>query len=77
MFAKLAEEVVFKKELTYFLPAVLESHPDGTLWARPLKIKNSGEFTALAGSDGFIELPADSSVYGVGEAFAFWPWRNL
>jgi molybdopterin molybdotransferase len=77
MFAKLAEEVVFKKELTYFLPAKIEFHPDGTLWARPLKIKNSGEFTALAESDGFIELPAESSVFGVGEAFAFWPWRNL
>ena len=77
MFAKLSEEVIFKKDLTYFLPARLESRSDGSLWVIPLKIKNSGEFTALAHSDGFIELPSEASFFRVGEPFAFWPWRNF
>jgi molybdopterin molybdotransferase len=77
IFVRLSEEVVFKKDLTYFLPVVLESHSDGSLWAKPLKIKNSGEFTALADSDGFIELPADSSVFKIGEAFSFYSWRHF
>lgn len=76
MFARLSEEIVFKKDLTYFVPVKIEYKEDGTVWALPLKIKNSGEFTALAGSDGFIELPAEKSVFSTGEAFAFWPWRT-
>ena len=77
IFVKLSEEVIFKKELTYFLPAKYESRSDGSFWATPLKMKNSGEFTALASSDGFIELPADKSHFQAGDVFAFWPWRNL
>ena len=76
MYARLSEEIVFKKYLTYFVPVKIEYKDDGVLWASPLKIKNSGEFTALAGSDGFIELPADLSVFSAGQAFAFWPWRT-
>ena len=74
---RLSEEVVFKKDLTYFLPVVLESRPDGALWAKPLKIKNSGEFSALAGSDGFIELPAEPSFFKAGEVFSFFSWRHF
>jgi molybdopterin molybdotransferase len=77
IFAKLAQEVVFKKELTYFLPAKLEFKEDGTLWACPLKMKNSGEFTALAESDGFIELPKEKSLFAVGEVYSFYSWRSF
>jgi molybdopterin molybdotransferase len=77
MFAKLEEEVTFSKPMTYFLPATLENKEDGTLWAKPLKIKNSGEFTALANSDGFLELPAETSCFPRGSAYAFWPWKGL
>ncbi len=77
MFVKLAEEIVFKNDLTFFVPAKLDYNADGTVWASPLKIKNSGEFTALAESDGFLELPAEGKVFAKGEAYAFWPWRNL
>lgn len=77
IYVKLSEEVIFKKDLTYFLPAKMESKTDGSLWATPLKLKNSGEFTALAGSDGFIELPAEKSLFEAGGVYAFWPWRNI
>lgn len=77
MFAKLEEEVTFSKPMTYFLPATLQNKEDGTLWAKPLKIKNSGEFTALANSDGFLELPAEDSIFPRGTAYAFWPWKGL
>lgn len=77
MHVRLSEEVVFKKDLTYFLPVILESRSDGALWAKPLTIKNSGEFSALAGSDGFIELPAEPSVFKAGEVFSFFSWRHF
>lgn len=76
VFVRLATDFEFKKELTYFLPVKLHSQRDGSLWAEPLKIKNSGEFIALAGSDGFVELPAQQSLFRSGEAFAFYPWRS-
>lgn len=76
-YAQLTEDIVFKKDLTYFVPVKIESDKSGVLKAHPLKIKNSGEFTALAGSDGFIELPKEESVFKAGEAFRFHPWRPL
>lgn len=77
VFARLTKEVVFKKDLTYFLPAKLHFSEDGVLLATPMNIKNSGEFTALAGSDGFIELPAEKSIFAKDEAYPFWCWRNI
>jgi molybdopterin molybdotransferase len=73
---KLEENITFKKNLTYFCPVRLE-FKKGEIWARPLKVKNSGEFTALAGSDGFIELPANKDEFSPGELYSFYSWRPL
>jgi molybdopterin molybdotransferase len=77
MYAQLTEEIVFKKDLTWFVPVKLNFTKEGVLKATPLKIKNSGEFTALADSSGFIELPKDQSVFRPGESFAFYSWGRL
>lgn len=77
MYAKLTQEIEFKKALTYFLPVKVEFTSEGQVLAHPLNIKNSGEFTALAGSDGFIELPKDQDKFSVGEPFRFFSWRNF
>lgn len=77
LYVKLEEEIIFKNGLTFFVPVKITSNPDGTLSAMPLKIKNSGEFSALAGSDGFIELPKDESIFKKGEAFLFHSWGQL
>lgn len=77
MFVRLTQEVVFKKALTYFIPVKIEFHEDGALYATPLKIKNSGEFTALAESDGFIELPAEKNIFSPGEVYSFYGWSGL
>jgi molybdopterin molybdotransferase len=77
IYAQLGEEIVFKKDLTYFVPVRLEFSQSGILKAYPLQIKNSGEFSALANSDGFLELPKDRSIFKAGEAFLFHSWRPL
>lgn len=77
MFARLTEEVVFKKSLTNFIPVKIAFTSEGVMTATPLKIKNSGEFTALAGSDGFLELPKDQTVFKSGESFSFFSWRTF
>lgn len=73
-FAALAEEVRFDKALTYFLPVKVESLPNGTLSARPLAVKNSGEFAGLAESDGFVELPREENVFPAGGAYRYFAW---
>lgn len=73
-FAQLAEDVTFKKDLTLFLPVQIEFQANGVLRAQPLKIQNSGEFTALAQSDGFVELPKEKTDFRAGESYRFFPW---
>lgn len=77
MYAKLSKEIEFKKPLTYFMPVKIEFTKEGQVLAHPLNIKNSGEFTALAGSDGFIELPKDQDKFSAGETFRFFSWRSF
>lgn len=36
--------------------------------------QSSGDFVALATSDGFVELPQDQVVFKAGEVFLFYPW---
>jgi molybdopterin molybdotransferase len=71
---KLTKEITFKKPLTYFVPVKIE-FVGAELFATPLEMKNSGEFTALAGSDGFIELPKELDQFHVGETYSFFSWR--
>jgi molybdopterin molybdotransferase len=57
--ALLTEDVTFKPELTCFLPVRLQSDIDGVQRARPVPTNTSGDFAALAGTDGYIELARD------------------
>ena len=70
--AQLAAPVTFRPAVTYFLPVRLTSEPDGRLLAHPLPGSGSADFANLLDSDGFMELPADRSDFGVGEAFRVW-----
>ncbi len=75
-YARLVDDVTFTPALTYFLPVKLDYSPEAIVWAHPLPMKNSGEFTALAHSDGFLELPLASSQFKAGDSFRFYPWRS-
>ncbi len=77
IYAVLTKEIIFKNGLTYFVPAKIESSPDGKLLAHPLPVQNSGEFTGLAESEGFIELPKDKTVFAAGEVYPFYPWGKM
>jgi molybdopterin molybdotransferase len=70
MNVKLTENVQVKNKLTNFIPVKI-NFIEATLWATPLKIQNSGEFTALAESDGFVEFNGEA------ESYAFFPWRSF
>ncbi|MCQ8280049.1 molybdopterin molybdotransferase MoeA [Acetobacteraceae bacterium KSS8] len=48
--------------LARFLPVRLESDPSGTLLAHARGWSNSGDFTALGGTHGIVELPPERSI---------------
>lgn len=77
MHAKLTADVVFKKDLSYFVPVALKSNDRAELEATPILAKNSGEFSVLAESDGFIELPKEKSLFTAGECYKVFLWTWL
>jgi molybdopterin molybdotransferase len=74
--AVLAEPVMFKPPLTYFVPVATEFSEDGRQLAYPLKGSGSGDFANLLDCTGFLELPAERSEFAAGEAFAYWNFRG-
>jgi molybdopterin molybdotransferase len=62
----LSAPVTVTPPLTYFLPVRVELDDWGRPWAVPHPTNGSGDFTALAGTDGFVELPPGPNTYAKG-----------
>jgi molybdopterin molybdotransferase len=77
MYAQLTQDVSFKPDLTYFVPVQLEFNQQGGVLAHPNLAQNSGEFAALAATDGFIELPRGRDYFKTGESFKFFSWGRV
>ena len=52
--------------LTFFMPIRVEVDDWGRAWAMPRPTNGSGDFTSLAGTDGFVELPPGPNQYPKG-----------
>jgi molybdopterin molybdotransferase len=61
-------------KLTFFLPIRLEGDAAGRTWAVPRPTNGSGDFTALVGTDGFVELPPGSNEYPRGFVSRLYRW---
>jgi molybdopterin molybdotransferase len=72
--ALLEKPVAASEKLTVFLPATLRSGPLGELVATPRATNTSGDFSALAGADGCIELPPGPAQRPAGTPATFHPW---
>jgi len=72
--AVLADTVVFKPQLTCFLPVRLEPAAGAERRAAPNPLNTSGDFCGLIATDGFVELPAGAAEFAVGSEVRFWPW---
>jgi molybdopterin molybdotransferase len=72
--AVLAREVAFEKPLAYFLPVALGYDLQGRALAEPKPTRGSGDFIALAGTDGFVELPPGPATHAAGLAVPFYRW---
>ena len=60
--------------LARFLPVRLDRSAPGLPIASPSGVDSSGDLGALAGSEGFAELPAGAGEYPAGSIVAFRPW---
>jgi molybdopterin molybdotransferase len=63
-----------KTPLAFYLPVKLESDDWGRTSATPRPTNGSGDFTALAGTDGFVELPPGPNTYPKGFVARFFRW---
>lgn len=62
----LSAPVTVKQPLALFMPVRIETDDGGRAWATPRPTNGSGDFTALAGTDGFVELPPGPNTYPKG-----------
>ncbi len=60
--------------LTHFLPVRFEQDDWGRTWAAPAPTNGSGDFTALAGTGGFVELPPGPNTYAKGFVTRVYRW---
>jgi molybdopterin molybdotransferase len=70
----LSAPVTVKPSLAYFLPVKVEIDDWGRAWANPAPTNGSGDFTALAGTDGFVELPPGPNTYAKGFVTRLYRW---
>ena len=64
--AELGETVIFKPPLTNFLPVRVHTDASGVLKAMPASTNSSGDFAALSGTDGYIELAQEIGEFKAG-----------
>jgi molybdopterin molybdotransferase len=62
----LGTAVTVKQALAVFMPVRIDSDDWGRAWATPCPTNGSGDFTSLAGTDGFVELPPGPNTYPKG-----------
>jgi molybdopterin molybdotransferase len=74
-FAALAAEVNFEPDLTCFQPVRLMSNAAGQVLAMPVKTNTSGDFTALAETDGYVELAREQKHFPAGSAVFLHRWH--
>ncbi len=72
--AMLSEDFQNKTSLTYFLPVKLKRQTDAHLLAQPVSVSGSGDYLALARSEGFVELEAEQRHFKRKAIVPFYRW---
>jgi molybdopterin molybdotransferase len=73
-FASLAGDVTFEPDLTCFQPVKLVSNAAAQVLAMPVRTNTSGDFAALSGTDGYVELPKEQSFFPTGTPVRLHRW---
>ncbi|HVY81236.1 MAG TPA: molybdopterin molybdotransferase MoeA [Steroidobacteraceae bacterium] len=70
----LGAPVTVGANLASFMPVRVEIDDWGRAWASPSPTNGSGDFVALAGTDGFVELPSGPNTYPKGFVSRLYRW---
>ena len=70
----LAESFTVTAPLTFFLPVQRVTDALGCCRAMPRRTHGSGDFTSLAATDGFVELPPGPNTYPAGFVAPLYRW---
>jgi molybdopterin molybdotransferase len=70
----LTAPVEVKAPLAFYMPVKLKSDDWGRTSAEPKPTNGSGDFTALAGTEGFVELPPGPHTFPKGFVAPFFRW---
>ena len=73
-FATLSQDVTFEPKLTCFLPTKLVSNAAGTVLALPVHTNTSGDFASLTGTNGYLELALEQTVFKTGTTVPLHRW---
>lgn len=73
----LSDAFQFKPDLTCFLPVRISSDDSGQRHASPAPTNTSGDFTALANTDGYVELARDQQDFAAGSIQPFHAWQSI
>jgi len=70
----LAEALEWQPALTGFMPVAVSHDAWGRPWATPRPTNGSGDFAALAQTDGFVELPPGPASFNKGFVTRLYRW---
>jgi molybdopterin molybdotransferase len=71
---ELAASIKLGRTMSSFVPVQVQWDPAGRHSAQPRQPNGSGDFLALAGTDGFVELPPRPDAFPVGFAASLYRW---
>ncbi|MGH1516658.1 molybdopterin molybdotransferase MoeA [Chryseobacterium sp. JK1] len=74
-YAVLQNDIDFPFTLQYFAQVKLQVNQQGHLTAESVNTNGSGDFSHLADTDAFIELPLEQNTFKKGEVFKIWKYN--
>ncbi|WP_110010807.1 molybdopterin molybdotransferase MoeA [Chryseobacterium sp. AG844] len=74
-YAVLQNDIDFPFSLQYFAQVKLSMNPSGKLIAESVNTNGSGDFSHLAETDAFIELPLEKTMFKKGEVYKIWRYN--
>ena len=75
-YATLTEAYEFRPALTCFLPVRIDCAESGQLMATPVATNTSGDFAALGGTDGYLELAKDEQEFAAATTWPLHRWSG-
>jgi molybdopterin molybdotransferase len=74
-YAVLQNDIDFSSPLQYFAQVKLSMNPSGQLIAESVNTNGSGDFSHLAETSAFIELPLEKTEFKKGEVYKIWKYN--